>query len=319
MKTTKAKFITVLFAPIWVPIWALFFALATPSPDLLAADDCDQAEALFLSASKQRNADDQGELLEQSVALCPGHAKAWNNLGTVYEKQKRLEAARQAYTHSHQGDPELGTPLAGLGDVAMKLGRFKEAAKWYQLFLAFLEEEKLRGNPRGLGIFEAEYRAKFERVQFKQQILADSMAGVVPSDVLKRGLRPISPVESAKADLETERLSLFVYFDFNSAELKQQGKAQLAELADTMLLPEYQDQAFLIEGHADLFGEQDYNRQLSSRRATQVREFLSANGVDPKRLQAKGLGEERPLILEGDRQAQQINRRVEFVQLGVMK
>jgi outer membrane protein OmpA-like peptidoglycan-associated protein len=288
-------------------------------PSAALAGGCEEAEALFLNASKQSSPDLQGDLLEQAVKLCPTHAKAWNNLGTVYEKQKRLEAAGKAYAASHQNDPQLGTPLAGLGDVAMKMGRFEEAAKWYELFLAFLEEEKMRGNPRGLGIFEGEYQAKLERAQLKQKILADSMAGVVSSEVLKRGLRPISPVESVKEELEAERLSLFVYFDFNSSELKKQGKAQLAELADTMLLPEYRNQIFLIEGHADLFGEQDYNRQLSSQRAQKVREFLSARGVDPKRLEAKGLGESRPLVLGGDRQAQQINRRVEFVQLGVLK
>ncbi|MDJ0783786.1 MAG: OmpA family protein [Desulfosarcinaceae bacterium] len=301
-----------------VPI-ALLMSMLCWLPAALAADNCDKAEALFLNASKESDPAAQGALLEEAVQQCPTHAKAWNNLGTVYEKQKRLTAARNAYEKSHQGDPELGTPLAGLGDVAMKMGRFEEASKWYAQFLAFLQEEKLRGNPRGLGIFEGEYQAKYERVQLKQQILADSMAGVVPKEVLKRGLRPISPVDSVKEDLEAERLSLFVYFDFNSAELKAQGRAQLAELAATMLLPEYQEQAFLIEGHSDLFGEQDYNHNLSARRAKEVRDFLSASGVDPKRLQTKGLGETRPLVLEGDRQAQQINRRVEFVQLGVVQ
>jgi outer membrane protein OmpA-like peptidoglycan-associated protein len=297
----------------------LMFCLCCQLPAAIAASDCNQAEALFLNASKQTSADAQGDLLEEAVKHCPTHAKAWNNLGTVYEKQKRLEAAHKAYDTSNRNDPELGTPLAGLGDVAMKLGRFEEAAKWYAQFLAFLKEEKLRGNPRGLGIFEGEYQAKYERVQLKQKILADSMAGVVSSEVLKRGLRPISPTESVKEDLEAERMALFVYFDFNSAELKQQGKAQLAELAATMQLPEYQDQAFLIEGHSDLFGEQDYNHKLSSQRAKEVREFLSSRGIDPKRLQAKGLGESRPLVIEGDRQAQQINRRVEFVQLGIVE
>jgi outer membrane protein OmpA-like peptidoglycan-associated protein len=299
-----------------VALIVLALNLCCHLPNAFGAGDCDQAEAHFLNASKQSSTDTQGELLEQAVKLCPTHAKAWNNLGTVYEKQRRLEAARKAYDMSHRNDPTLGTPLAGLGDVAMKMGRFEEAAKWYEQFLAFLKEEQLRGNPRGLGIFEGEYRAKYERVQLKQQILADSMAGVVSSEVLKRGLRPISPVEE---EFETQRLSLFVYFDFNSAELKQQGKAQLVELADTMLLPEYRDQAFLIEGHSDLFGEQDYNRKLSSRRAQEVRDFLSDRGVDPIRLQAKGFGESRPLVLEGDRQTQQINRRVEFVSLGTVK
>jgi outer membrane protein OmpA-like peptidoglycan-associated protein len=302
-----------------VALCVLIFVLCWYVPATFAAGGCDQAEALFLNASKQSSANMQRQLLEQAVQLCPTHAKAWNNLGTVLEKQKHLEAAKKAYEASNRYDPELGTPLAGLGDVAMKMGRFEEAAQWYAKFLTFLKEEQMRGNPRGLGIFEAEYQAKYERVQMKQKILADSMAGVVSSEVLKRGLRPISPVESVKEDLAAERLALFVYFDFNSAELKKQGKAQLAELADTMLLPEYRNQAFMIEGHSDLFGEKDYNKELSSERAKTVRKFLASKGVDPKRLQTEGLGESQPLVLEGDRQAQRVNRRVEFVQLGVVK
>lgn len=302
-----------------ITLVVIVLSLCCNLPAAVGASGCDEAEGLFLNASKQNDVNAQKELLEKAVKLCPAHAKAWNNLGTVYEKQKRLEAAANAYSNSNQGDPALGTPLAGLGDVAMKLGRFEEATEWYKQFLAFLQEEKMRGNPRGLGIFEAEYKAKLERVQVKQKILADSMAGVVPSEMILRGLVPISPAESVKADVEAERLSLFVHFDFNSAELKAQGRAQLSELADAMLKPKYKDQAFLIEGHSDLFGEQNYNRELSSQRAEQVQKFLSASGVDPRRLKTKGLGETRPLITTGDKDAQQVNRRVEFVQLGVVK
>ena len=130
-----------------------------------------------------------------------------------------------------------------------------------------------------------------------------------------RGHRPISPVEGRQEAVDRQRLTLCVHFDFNSAELKQQGRAQLSELAEAMLDPALKGQAFLIEGHSDLFGERDYNHELSSRRAREVRAFLSAQGVDPKRLQTEGLGETRPLVLKGDKRAQQVNRRVEFVQL----
>ena len=77
--------------------------------------------------------------------------------------------------------------------------------------------------------------------------------------------------------------------------------------------------AYLIEGHSDLFGEQDYNLRLSRRRAEAVWAYLSAQGVDPERLQTRGLGETRPILSQGDKAAQQINRRVEFVQLGAAK
>jgi outer membrane protein OmpA-like peptidoglycan-associated protein len=118
-----------------------------------------------------------------------------------------------------------------------------------------------------------------------------------------------------KEAFEIQRLSLCIHFDFNSAVLKQQGRAQLDELAKAMLDPEFTDRSYLIEGHSDLFGEQDYNLVLSRRRADAVWNYLATRGVDPKRLQTEGLGETRPLLTQGDKAVQQVNRRVEFVQL----
>jgi outer membrane protein OmpA-like peptidoglycan-associated protein len=284
-------------------------------PAAFCGTGCEQAEALFQKASIQPGVNAKTDLLEQAVQLCPTHAKAWNDLGRSYENLNQLNSAAKAYQKANELEPDLGSPLAGLGDVAMEQGRFQEAGQWYKQFLIFLEAEKMRGNPRGLSIFQDEYVDKYERAQLKQEIHIASIDGVVPKATLMRGLKPISPVENRKEELDMQRLTLCIHFDFNSAELQQQGRAQLSELADAMLDPELKSQSFLIEGHSDLFGERDYNHELSSQRARKVREFLSARGVDPKRLQTEGLGETRPLVLKGDKRAQQVNRRVEFVQL----
>lgn len=293
------------------------FSLCLNPPAAFCGTGCEQAEALFQKASIQHRVDAKTDLLEQAVQLCPVHAKAWQNLGTIYENKHQFDSAAKAYQKANELEPDLGSPLAGLGDVAMEQGRFEEAGQWYKQFLTFLEAEKTRGNPRGLGIFQDEYIDKYERAQLKQEIHIASIDGVVPKATLLRGLKPISPVETRKEEIDMQRLTLCIHFDFNSAELKQQGRAQLSELADAMLDPELKSQAFLIEGHSDLFGERDYNHELSSQRARRVREYLSAQGVDPKRLQTEGLGETRPLVLTGDKRAQRVNRRVEFVQLPV--
>lgn len=291
--------------------------LYTNLPAAFCATGCEEAETIFQKASMQSGVDAKTDLLERAIHLCPTHAKAWQDLGTIHENKNRLNEAAKAYGKANELDPGLGSPLAALGDVAMKQGRFKAAGQWYKQFLAFLEAEKARGNPRGLGIFKDEYLDKYERAQFKKEIHIASIDGVVPKATLMRGLRPISPVAGRKEEIDTQRLTLCVHFDFNSAVLKQQGRAQLSELADAMLDPRLKGHSFLIEGHSDLFGERDYNHELSSQRAREVRAFLSAQGVDPKRMQTEGLGESRPLILKGDKRAQQVNRRVEFVQLPV--
>jgi outer membrane protein OmpA-like peptidoglycan-associated protein len=265
----------------------------------------------------QTNSADERSILKEAVSLCPQHAEAWNNLGTNFEKEGNWEQAEKAYRLANEYNPELGIPLAGLGDVSVNQGRYQEAIKWYQAFLTFLANEKQKGDPQGLGIYEKEYREKQYRANLKLKILTDSMSSVVPKETIMRGLKPISPKDEFEKRIETERLSLLIYFNFDSAELKPQGQAQLIELAQTMLSPEHRDRVFLIEGHSDTLGPDEYNLDLSQRRAAKVREFLASQGVMSDRLRVKGVGESKPFISTGGKDEQAINRRVEFVRLGV--
>jgi outer membrane protein OmpA-like peptidoglycan-associated protein len=71
--------------------------------------------------------------------------------------------------------------------------------------------------------------------------------------------------------------------------------------------------SFLIEGHTDAKGTQDYNQQLSGKRAEQVREFLAQQGVRTSRLSALGKGSSE-LVNSNDPLAAE-NRRVRIVNL----
>jgi outer membrane protein OmpA-like peptidoglycan-associated protein len=67
-----------------------------------------------------------------------------------------------------------------------------------------------------------------------------------------------------------------------------------------------------IEGHTDNRGPNLPNEKLSQRRAESVMKYLIKEGIDPSRLEAKGWGEERPLVKNDSEENMQINRRVEF-------
>ena len=67
-----------------------------------------------------------------------------------------------------------------------------------------------------------------------------------------------------------------------------------------------------IEGHTDSRGSASANLDLSTRRAAAVRQYLIDKGVEPARLDSKGYGETRPLILEENEAAWSKNRRVDF-------
>jgi outer membrane protein OmpA-like peptidoglycan-associated protein len=70
--------------------------------------------------------------------------------------------------------------------------------------------------------------------------------------------------------------------------------------------------AIFIEGHTDSEGSDEYNRDLSDRRAKSVRTHLIDKGVADERLKAEGFGEDRPIAGNATEDGKAQNRRVEF-------
>jgi outer membrane protein OmpA-like peptidoglycan-associated protein len=68
-----------------------------------------------------------------------------------------------------------------------------------------------------------------------------------------------------------------------------------------------------IQGHTDNRGRSSYNLQLSQQRAEAVRDFLIQAGVSPTRLEARGFGQERPLVPNLTSANRARNRRVQFM------
>jgi outer membrane protein OmpA-like peptidoglycan-associated protein len=75
--------------------------------------------------------------------------------------------------------------------------------------------------------------------------------------------------------------------------------------------PEYQ--TIEVQGHTDDMGNEEFNQQLSQRRAEAVREWLVEHGIAPERLVAKGYGFTKPIADNRVRTGRQANRRVQFV------
>jgi outer membrane protein OmpA-like peptidoglycan-associated protein len=72
---------------------------------------------------------------------------------------------------------------------------------------------------------------------------------------------------------------------------------------------------FSIEGHTDSDGADDYNLQLSQKRAASVKDALSGLGIDGSRMETKGLGESIPVSDNTSPEGKANNRRVEFIKI----
>jgi OmpA-OmpF porin, OOP family len=99
-----------------------------------------------------------------------------------------------------------------------------------------------------------------------------------------------------------------IMFDVDSDRIRGESTPTLSEILAS--LERNADMAVTIEGHTDGQGADDYNLDLSQRRAESVVAYLVGNGIDANRLTAVGRGESEPIADNGTEVGRQQNRRV---------
>ena len=100
-----------------------------------------------------------------------------------------------------------------------------------------------------------------------------------------------------------------IFFDFNSPVLRPESTPEL-ERIHTMLATHRQIEKVLIAGHTDGIGNDDYNLELSKRRAESMKGYLVDKGIDGSRIETVGKGESEPVADNETEAARQMNRRV---------
>jgi len=123
-----------------------------------------------------------------------------------------------------------------------------------------------------------------------------------------------APVEDLEQALEqTGRAEVYgIYFDFGSDTIRPESEPVLAEIAG--LLQRNPGWKLDIEGHTDNIGGDEYNLDLSNRRAAAVKAALvDRHGIDAGRLETAGFGASRPKESNDTLAGRARNRRVELV------
>jgi peptidoglycan-associated lipoprotein len=100
-----------------------------------------------------------------------------------------------------------------------------------------------------------------------------------------------------------------IRFGFNDSLLSGEARRALDTAADCLKGAKGK---IVLEGHADERGTEEYNLQLSNRRAATVKKYLADLGVTGNKLQAVGYGENKPAVDAHDEEAWAANRRVEL-------
>ena len=126
----------------------------------------------------------------------------------------------------------------------------------------------------------------------------DLVPKVVAQPGAKRAVAVPPPVAAPKPAGQRVTLDADTLFDFDKAVLRPAGKAALDDfVAKTK---DISPEVILAVGHADRFGSEKYNQELSERRAAAVKAYLLGKGIESNRIKTEGRGETQPKTKAGE-------------------
>ena len=109
-----------------------------------------------------------------------------------------------------------------------------------------------------------------------------------------------------------ERYDLYgIHFESDQSALDPAAGPLLDDIATA--LKNFPDWGLRVVGHTDATGDPEANEVLSVKRADAIKAALVERGVTPDRLQAAGVGENRPIASNQTPEGRALNRRVELV------
>ena len=138
-------------------------------------------------------------------------------------------------------------------------------------------------------------------------------------------LQPIGPylkseIEKRKNMIGFDRIRIIgdtvgfdkvVHFDFNSYDILPEDTTSLNEIADVLTL--FFDAKLKLVGHTDDVGTDEYNIDLSMKRAESVATYLKSHGIRKSRITTDGKGKRSPVTKDQSDAGRRKNRRVEFL------
>jgi len=162
------------------------------------------------------------------------------------------------------------------------------------------------------------------------KLVGNDMAGSTISGAIYNGpakcptqvasARPmVTPAQEIKQALSTDagKVDLTVNFEHDSDKVQSEGHVQILEIANALRSPELANRRIRIEGHTDNTGGDNYNMDLSYRRAITVMRALSEKySISSGRFEVKGFGESQPVASNDTGTGRGLNRRVTLVNLG---
>src|SRR5579864_9399250 len=267
-------------------------------------------EARVMSVKQKAEEDAQAAVAAERKAALEREAKARADADAEVKRRQEAEQARQQ-AEAAKADAERMKQEAQ--QAAQEAARQKQEAE--QARAAALEQQQAAQAA-------AEQASRERAAALSQQKAAEAEAD--------KARQAAAQAEAEKAQLRAQLLSQLnsilqtrdsarglivnmsdVLFDTGSYTLKPGAREKLAKISGIVLA--HPGLNLQIEGHTDSVGTDEFNQQLSERRADSVRDFLAEQGVPGSAITARGFGKTQPVASNDTAEGRQRNRRVELV------
>lgn len=126
----------------------------------------------------------------------------------------------------------------------------------------------------------------------------DLVAKPMAAKAAPQQMAAVAPAPAPKPAAQRVTLNADMLFDFDKAVLRPAGIAALDEFVAKSR--DISPEVIMAVGHADRFGSDAYNQNLSERRAAAVKAHLLGKGIDANRIKTEGRGETQPVTKAGD-------------------
>jgi len=278
----------------------LVASLSTIAPNVFA-EDCDQGQQLYLKGltkGKFQKWTAAKELLSKSVSMC-NRFNNWYLLGQTNMELERLDDAASAFEDARRYATDVNEraiSIARYAEVQAKLGKVNQS-------LSLLREAKeMHANaPAWMLTLLRELDDK----RVSQPLTVAMVTGALTNKSIKLLNMKSKP-----------SINVSINFEFDSTKVVSKSKSSIAILAQALMDESLKGKTVTIIGHTDKRGSDQYNDQLSQRRAKSIASMLFKRYPSLKhRITIEGKGESLPLYTGNSSWEYQMNRRIEIAVL----
>ena len=272
--------------------------------DSASRDAVETAEEVRVMAVKQK-AEEDAQAKAAAEKLAAEQRAAQARADAAAEAQRRQQA-EQERLQAEQAKAEAERMKQEAQQAAQEAARQRQQAEAARQ-AALAQQQAAENQAQQAAQARAAAEAEAEKAR-QAAAKAEAEKGQLRAQLLQQFNAVLQTRDSARGLIVNMS---DVLFDTGSATLKPGAREKLAKISGILLA--HPGLSLQIEGHTDSVGSDEFNQELSGRRADGVRDYLAQEGVLASGITARGFGKTEPVASNDTPEGRQRNRRVELV------